>query len=230
VLRNWIQTTVARYRGEVYGWVVVNEPLAYDTVALYDNVWRRVIGDDYIDLAFQWAQEADPDARLYLNETQIEASEPDWMGYRADFFHALVQGLVARAVPVHGVGFQMHSNLAGLHHPAPRDPALVAVQMQRYADLGLDVAFTEWDVAIDGAPGTVDERRQQQAQVYHDHAAACVAQPACRIIHLWGVSDAVAQYADFAGVPADEGQPVVFDVSYAPKPAYFALRRALWGR
>ena len=235
VLREWIQTTVGRYAGRVHAWVVVNEPLSYDSNGLQDNIWLRVIGPDYIDLAFQWAREADPAARLFLNDTNIETSDwndpvNSWMATRAEQFRSLVAGMVQRGVPVDGVGFQMHTNLSSSGpHAQPRVPAGLAVELQFYSDLGLGIAITEWDVAIDNAPGTLEERLQQQAQVYGETMAVLVAQPAVEIIHLWGVSDSSAEYQSFAGVPPEVGQPVLFDVNYEPKPAYFAVRDALSG-
>lgn len=235
VLRTWIRATVARYRGQVFAWVVVNEPLSYESVALYNNVWRRVIGDDYIDLAFRWAHEADPDARLYINETNVETSDPSdplngWMAPRADLYHTLVRRLRKADVPLHGVGFQMHTHLAeNGNHAGPRDPRGLAAELRRYANLDLRIAITEWDVAIEGASGTLDERLDRQAQVFRETMEVIVAQPAVEIVHIWGASDAVAEYPTYAGVPPEECQPVLFDVRYEPKRSYFAVREVLAG-
>ncbi|NLY25384.1 MAG: endo-1,4-beta-xylanase, partial [Bacteroidales bacterium] len=63
-MRNHIHSVVGRYKGRVDGWDVVNEAF------MDDGSWRNtkfyeIIGDEYIKLAFQFANEADPDAELY---------------------------------------------------------------------------------------------------------------------------------------------------------------------
>jgi endo-1,4-beta-xylanase len=98
-MRGHIRTVVGRYKGRVKGWDVVNEALAEDG-SLRDSPWRRIIGDDYIAKAFQFAHEADPAAQLYYNDYGIEA------GAKRDGAIALFKGLKAARVPVTGVGIQ----------------------------------------------------------------------------------------------------------------------------
>ena len=61
-MRNHIYGVCGHYRGKVKGWDVVNEAIEGD------GSWRkseyyRILGDEFIVLAFQFAHEADPDAR-----------------------------------------------------------------------------------------------------------------------------------------------------------------------
>ena len=71
MLHDHIRTVVGHYRGKVAQWDVVNEAID-DQGQLRDSVWMRVIGPDYIDLAFRWAHEADPDAKLFYNDYDLE--------------------------------------------------------------------------------------------------------------------------------------------------------------
>src|SRR5690606_13470624 len=74
-LRDYIFTVVGRYQGRINVWDVVNEGLA-DSGAIRETPWHRLIGDDYIEMAFQFAHEADPNARLFYNDYGIEGIGP----------------------------------------------------------------------------------------------------------------------------------------------------------
>ena len=73
ILHDHITTVVGRYRGRLYAWDVVNEAVA-DDGSLRETIWLDTIGPEYIDLAFQWAHEADPDALLFYNDYNAEGS------------------------------------------------------------------------------------------------------------------------------------------------------------
>ena len=70
-MREHIFTVVGRYRGKIAGWDVVNEALNEDGT-LRNSPWRKIIGDDYIAKAFEFAHEADPQAELYYNDYALE--------------------------------------------------------------------------------------------------------------------------------------------------------------
>ena len=70
-LRAHIQTVVGRYKGKIRGWDVVNEALNEDGT-LRQSLWLKIIGKDFIDKAFQFAHEADPNAELYYNDFSLE--------------------------------------------------------------------------------------------------------------------------------------------------------------
>lgn len=86
ILHDHITTVVNRYKGRIYAWDVVNEALA-DDGSLRDTVWLRGIGSEYIDLAFQWAHEPDPQALLFYNEYGASA-----LGGKSDAVYNLVKG------------------------------------------------------------------------------------------------------------------------------------------
>ena len=104
IMRNHILTVVGRYRGRIPAWDVVNEAVSDNNGQLRtDSFWFQRLGIDYIRLAFEFAHEADPDARLYYNDYEAEGS-----GAKSDAVFNLVSGLVNQGVPIHGVGWQMH--------------------------------------------------------------------------------------------------------------------------
>lgn len=213
ILRDHIMTVVARYRGRVIAWDVVNEAITEDG-QLRDNIWLRGIGPEYIDYAFQWAREADPNALLFYNDFNGEG-----LNTKSDAIYQLVQGLVQRGVPIDGVGMQMHISIGD---PPPMED--VAANMYRIAELGLQVQITEMDVKIQDGQGTEQERFMQQAQLYSEVTRVCLAVEACTALGLWGFTDEHTWIPEYTG---HDDAPLVFDRSYQPKPAYHALQVAL---
>ena len=100
-----VRTMVSRYRGRIGTWDVVNEVLR-DEGGLRQSEWQRIAGEDYIPAAFLAAREADPDARLVINDYNLESSDA-----KADTMVSLAEDLLRRGIPVDAVGLQMHLNL-----------------------------------------------------------------------------------------------------------------------
>ena len=109
ILTNHIATTVGRYRGVVSMWDVVNEAIGDDAV-VRPSIWTTGIGADAFDLAFFAARAADPNAKLYINDYNIEGPSQ-----KSDALYSLVSGMVARGVPIDGVGFQTHRTLGSIN-------------------------------------------------------------------------------------------------------------------
>jgi endo-1,4-beta-xylanase len=239
ILREHIQTVVGRYRGRVHAWNVVNEVLEFNNFGGLakgePQIWMRVIGPEYIDMAFRWAHEADPQAILLFNDADQEGTGcaarcgtgGGSVNRKADAQYEFVKGMLARGVPIHGVGMQTHWG-ARLATPTV-DPATVAPQMKRLADLGLEVWITEMDVPL-RKPVTPD-KLAAQAQTYRHMLEVCLAAPNCKAFIVWGFYDGdysdppylVRQDASAEGYAA----PLLFDEAFRPKPAYEALAEVL---
>src|SRR6185436_2038604 len=73
-MREHIHTVVGRYKGKVKCWDVVNEAIAdgAGTNVLRNSLWLDIIGPDFLNKAFQYAHEADPDAILRYNDYGLE--------------------------------------------------------------------------------------------------------------------------------------------------------------
>jgi endo-1,4-beta-xylanase len=210
VLEDHISTVVRRYRGRVHAWDVVNE--AIDKGSLRDTVWLRTIGPEYLDLAFRWAHEADPGALLFYNDYGGEG-----INRKSDAIYDLVEGMLERGVPIHGVGLQMHVT-------ASWSPGAVRVldNMNRLADLGLQVHITELDVRIRGGPSEHD--LQRQADIYRETMETCLAARSCTAYVTWGFAD---RHSWIPGFFSGWGSALIFDETYQPKPAYTALHETL---
>ena len=202
ILHEHIRTVVRRYRGKVYSWDVVNEALD-DDGGPRASVWDD-IGTDYIDRAFRWAREADPEAKLFYNDFDAE-SKPK----KARAILGLVERLQAAGVPIDGVGLQMH---LGTDQPM----ADYAGLLHRFAALGLEIHVTELDV-VSHVPQTAEDLRRQ-AEFYGAVARACLAEPACTSVGVWGFTDRYAFRKEKA--------PDILDADLKPKPAFEAMRLA----
>ncbi len=211
VLHDHIRRVVGHYRGKIAQWDVVNE--AFDSEGkLRDSIWMRVIGPEYIDLAFRWAHEADSDAKLFYNDYDLE-----FPGAKARAVMALVRDLQRRGVPIDGVGIQAHELTV---RPPSRNELQSA--LRGYAGLGLDVGITELDVGV--YLPTSAAKLDEQAAVYSDVLDACLAVSRCGTFVTWGFTD------KYSWIPSELpgfGDALPFDANYATKPAFTALRRGL---
>jgi endo-1,4-beta-xylanase len=134
-MHDHIFTVVSRYKGKIGGWDVVNEAVDEDGT-LRQTHWLKIIGEDYLLKAYQFAHEADPNAQLYYNEFSIE-NEPKRAGTIA-----LIKKLQAQGAPIVGIGLQGHYRM---DWPAARD---VDETIEAFARLGLKVMITELDVSV----------------------------------------------------------------------------------
>lgn len=206
-----ITTTAGRYAGDIARWDVVNEPFNEDG-SLRDSVFLREIGPDYIAEALRATHAADPGAKLYINDYNVEG-----LNAKSDAMYELAQELLARDVPLDGVGLQSHFIVGQV-------PSTMEENIQRFVDLGMEVAITEVDIRIP-LPANAAEYAQQ-AQDYATVTEACLAVEGCVGVTVWGVSDCCSWIPDtFPGY----GDAHVWDANYQPKPAYDALLRAFGG-
>jgi len=208
---NHITQVALHYRGKVVAWDVVNEAVTDGGQGLRATPFSQWIGARYIDDAFIAARAADPDARLYYNDYGAEGRNA-----KADYVYNLVQGMLARGVPINGVGLQMHTG------PSDASPSAadVAFNMQRLAALGLEVVISEMDVQICSSDLDAQSRR------FHDIIARCVAQPACKAVTVWGVPD---KYSWRNGQSCAAPRPLLFDDDYVAKPAFAGAVDAFLG-
>jgi endo-1,4-beta-xylanase len=212
ILRQHILTFVGRYRGRVLAWDVVNEAIDDATAGFRTtSFWHQKIGPEYIRMAFEFAREADPDAKLYYNDYSIEG-----LNNKSNAVFQLVSDLKNQGVPIDGVGWQMHQ-LSGF-----RIQEQHRTNARRIADLGLELSMTELDVRIQ-LPTTAD-KLQQQAQAYRDALDFCRSEANCKALVMWGFTD---KYSWIPTTFNGQGDALIFDASYQPKPAHTALQEIL---
>jgi endo-1,4-beta-xylanase len=226
LLREHIRRVVGRYRGKVFAWDVVNE--AFDQNGNpRDSIWYDQPGiglagkgTAYIERAFRWAHAADPHALLFYNDAEGEA-----INRKSDAIYAMVKDFKRRGVPIDGVGLQMH-----IFNLDP-DVNSISANIERFTRLGVQIHITEMDVALPvdshGDPvNPVDLSRQ--AEIYGQIASACLQHPRCTAFQTWGFTDKYSWIGWFTH--GSQGDGLLFDRQYQPKPAYNALRRAFGAR
>lgn len=239
-LHDHIQTVVGRYKGKINGWDVVNEALNEDGT-MRQTQWYKIIGDDYIIKAFQYAHEADPKAELYYNDYSLENEA------KRNGAVALIKKLLAANVPVKAIGLQGHDKM---DWPTvdQQDATITA-----FADLGIKVNITELDIDVlpsasqyRGADVTVNYELQEKLNPYKNGLPAAVQTALAKRytdlfrvflkhrkditrITFWCVKDGDSWLNDWP-VKGRTSYPLLFDRHGNPKPAFDAVIRTATGR
>ncbi|MDF3144428.1 MULTISPECIES: endo-1,4-beta-xylanase [unclassified Streptomyces] len=211
LMNDHIATEVGRYKGRLATWDVVNEPFNEDGT-YRQTLWYNGLGADYIAQALTAARAADPSAKLYINDYNVEG-----VGAKSTALYNLVRSLKERGVPIDGVGLQAHLILGQV-------PSTMQQNIQRFADLGVDVAITELDIRMQLPSDSA--KLTQQAADYKAVMNACLAVSRCAGVTVWGFTDSDSWIpSTFPG----QGAATPYDENYAPKPAYHAIAESLGG-
>lgn len=216
IMKEFIQTTMIYYKekypGTIKWWSVVNEIVSNSYPGQYmDSFWYRNLGEEYIDLAFKYAKEADSEAKLYYNDYYIEGVSE--MMYKADFSYKIVKGLVEREIPIDGVGLQCHFTLENF----PGKKRMEKV-IKRFTDLGLEVYLTEIDIKIEN--GITDKKLEKQADYYRELMEIVLDNQPGSTITTWGFNDGQTYVGE-------DFSPVLLDNEYNPKPSMKAIKDTL---
>ncbi|KAI5357644.1 Putative glycoside hydrolase family 10 domain, glycoside hydrolase superfamily [Septoria linicola] len=161
VIEEHITTVMSRYNGKIYAWDIINEPFL-DDGTLRSNHFFNVLGESYIAIAFHAAKEADPHAKLYLN---------DYMTARAKIAGAAqhVKRWRDAGIPIDGIGVQ--------GHVSRNESRRMCWTLRDLAAVVDEVAVTELDIV--GA----------EPDEYVEVVRACLAEPKCVGITSWGLRD-----------------------------------------
>lgn len=217
--RTYIRQVMSHYKGHVDGWDVVNEAVRDDGSDLRDCLWREVLGDAYIDIAYQAAHEADPACPLILNDYNLE-----YYPAKRKRFLKLVEGLQKRGVPLNVLGTQTHI-------AADLPKGAITETLRDLAATGLKIHLSELDVSLkEAAQNALDfgNYRDAQRALYEEVAEAYTALPAAQQfgLTLWGLRDEDSWYnRQNKGMVADE--PLLFDDAGRLKPVGQAFVKAL---
>ena len=223
----YISTFVARYRGQMAGWDVVNEPVAEDGDGLRDCHWSRALGTEgYMVRAFEQAKAADPDAVLFLNEYNLEN-----IPAKGTTFLRLVERLLNLGAPIGGIGTQSHLNI---EIPSGR----ISAFMRDAASLGLPIHVSELDFPLQRDGGvrpdlrSTPERRAQQVARVGELAEAFMGLPERQryAFTTWGLRDVDSWLVREEGKNRSDESPLLLDAAGRPNPAFHALADAFTGR
>ncbi len=226
-MKDHITTVVSRYKGKVKGWDVVNEAI------LEDGTYRKskfyeILGEDFIPLAFQYAQEADPNAELYYNDYN------EWYPEKVKAVITMVEKLKSRGIRIDGVGMQAH---VGMDIPSINEyeKAILA-----YSNAGVKVNITELEISALPSPwgssanvsdtvayqkemnpytkGLPKEVEAKWEKRYLDFFGLFLQhKDKIRRVTLWGVTDKQSWKNDFP-VKGRTDYPLLFDRKDQEKP------------
>ncbi len=217
-MEDHIKTVVGRYKGKVYAWDVVNEAVSDGSGEYLRNTpYLEIIGEEYLEKAFIWAHEADPDVLLFYNDYGVENP------YKRERVLKLLNSLLEKGVPVHGVGIQGHYDIFS---PSIND---IEDTIDSFAALGLQIHITELDMSIfawgdDTRFDSFPEDREK-LQIYRyteifnmlrskkEHVTS---------VTLWGLSDDLSWLNNFP-VRRRKNWPLLFDQYKIPKESYYSI-------
>ena len=222
-LKNHINTVVSRYKGKIYAWDVVNEVIADDSTYFRKTKWHDITGEDFVEKAFEYAHEADPKAILFYNDYNTEVPAKREKIYR------MLKNLLAKGVPIHGVGLQAHWSL----NTPTREELEKSIQM--FSSLGLQIQFTELDISVySGRQGGqmiqgqgqmkaavfTPEMEQKQLEKYKMVFDVFRKYPKVITgVTFWNLSDKYS-WLDGRG---RKNFPLLFDTNLKPKKAYWEV-------
>ncbi|GKT57550.1 endo-1,4-beta-xylanase [Colletotrichum tofieldiae] len=208
-----INNVVGHYKGECYAWDVANEAIDDQGNYRQDTTFYNVLGLDYLTLAFNTAHAADPAAKLYYNDYNIEN-----VNAKQQKTLELVKFVQDAGAPIHGVGMQGHFIVGSM--PSQEDLEAAASQ---YTALGVEVAYTEFDVKFTSLPYTA-AGLQSQADAYVAVIKACLNVEGCVGWTIWDWTD---KYSWVPGTFPGQGGACLWDNNFKPKPAYYSVSSAL---
>ena len=234
-MRDHIHSVVGRYKGRIKGWDVVNEALDEDGT-LRQSPWMKIIGEDYLAKAFEFAHEADPDAQLYYNDYSLENEA------KRNGAIDLIKKLKARGIPIYAVGLQGHDKMEW--PTVEQQEATISA----FAKLGIKVNITELDVDVlpsasqnRGADISLNVELQAKLNPYTKGLPDSVQQALAKRyanlfsvfvrhrdtierVTFWGVTDGDSWLNDWP-VRGRTSYPLLFDRKGRPKPALEAVIR-----
>ncbi|KAI8626084.1 carbohydrate-binding module family 1 protein [Xylariaceae sp. FL1651] len=213
VINTHIANEVGHYKGQCYAWDVVNEALNDDGTYRTD-VFYNVMGSSYIPVAFKAAAAADPAAKLYYNDYNIENT-----GAKQAATVNIVKLIKSAGARIDGVGMQGHLIVG----QTPSQSALQSAMDSYLAAGATEVAYTELDIRFTSLPAS-SSGLQQQAADYATVTKACLAVSGCVGITVWDYTD---KYSWIPGTFSGQGAACLYDSNMSKKPAWTAVSSVL---
>ncbi|KAK0469753.1 endo-beta-1,4-glucanase [Desarmillaria tabescens] len=197
-------TLVGHYAGRVNldSWDVINEPFNDDGTWRSD-VFFDTMGESFVPVALKAARAADPKAKLYINDFNIEG-----LGAKSTAMVNLVKSLKAQGVPIDGIGIQSHLIVGEV-------PTTLKENFEQFTALGVEIAITELDIRMT-LPET-DALLAQQKADYKTVVSTCETVEKCIGVTIWDYTD---KYSWIPSTFPGQGAALPWDANLITKPAY----------
>ena len=224
----YIMNLVSHYRGRMYAWDVVNEPIFTEdgrADGLRNSIWLRIVGSDYILRAFKLARQADANAILVLNEYGLYY-EHSYHEIRRQALLRLLESLVRQGAPINALGLQSHLS------PNSRWGRLDVVRFGQFLNdveaLGLKLMITEFDVSDAYLPADVVTRDRMVADAAREYLDLVLSHRSCISLQTWGSSDKYS-WLNWAAPRTDglQVRPLPFDANMVQKPLWSAIASSI---
>jgi endo-1,4-beta-xylanase len=217
IMHSYISNVVGHLKGKVAVWTVANEVFTREQ-HLYNlqDWWANHIQDGvgYVDDAFIWARQADPSAKLVLNDFDNET-----INSVSNAELSYINAAKARGVPIDGIGMQMHINASN-----PPTTAEVVANMRRFGAIGVPVYVTEFDVNLNTINGSTSYKDQLEAQITYNMVRACVESKVCVSFDEFGLTDKESLLKILAHT---NSHSYLFTSRFVAKPSFYSFRQAL---
>lgn len=212
------------YPGVVHDFNVVNEVIDPDDETLYrQTIFLEKMGNDFVEKAFTWAHNADPDAKLYICEYDFLGNLTDNQ-VKQEHMYQLVSDLVNKGIYIDGIAEQAHLNtefINNIDFYTYQDMVFWSETMDKYAALGLKFELSEMTIEINNnGTGITNEKLQRQTEIISEIFELIKTKPYVEAVLFWGVTDAHTYLGSSEA-------PVLFDKYYVPKPMYYSVYNAL---
>lgn len=225
LLTGYIEKVAGHFRGRMDSWDVVNEALLPQdgrADGLRDNFWLKAFGPGYIDTAFHAARAADPHALLVYNDWGCEAGATYNDRFRAATLNML-DGMLARGTPVHGLGMQGHLSAFG----AQVDQRKLRDFLDEIEARKLSILITELDVDDSGGPTDIGLRDQASADAARRFLDVMLDNRAVRTVLTWGLSDRYLDPPDWRErLKGWRSRKLPYDIDLQKKPLWTAMTDA----
>ncbi|WP_417592193.1 endo-1,4-beta-xylanase [Parasphingorhabdus sp.] len=194
----------AAYLGRTFpairSWDVVNEAIDPRNGQIRHSAMHRLMGERFIDLAFDIMKAKAPKAQLVYNDTM------DWRAsplHRNATLH-LLDRLLSRNVPIDALGIQSHiGNTLG----KPRDETGWRLFLDEVAGMGIDIILTELDCSDRNIDDPDPLRRDAETAAFtKGYLDLTLDFPNVKQIILWSLTDRVS-YMNRPGYPDYKRRP-----------------------
>ena len=198
-----IKTVVGHFKGQVFGWDVVNEAIE-DDGSFRKSKYYNLLGEEFIEIAFRAAHEADPDAELYYNDYSMSVCR-------------LVKNLKAKGLRIDGVGMQSHN---GLDYP---NLAEYEKSIDAFAACGVKVLITELDINVlpnpEGFGGADIAQNFELQQKYNPYVNGLPADKQKELDKRWlDLFKIYYKHRNGWPIKGRTNYPLLFDRQYQAKP------------